>query len=99
VDSHGVITASKNVSGKITISFPYDPQLVQKVKTIDGRKWHPDEKYWSFPDSNSTSEKILEIFEGEKIHLDPALKGTVPDLRTEQNGVVESGLSLQYKHD
>jgi hypothetical protein len=37
VDGYGVITVSKNVSGKITISFPYDPQLVAKVKTIESR--------------------------------------------------------------
>ncbi len=46
-------------------------------------------------------EKILEVFKGEKIHIDPVLqttiKGTVPDLRTEQSGVVESGLSLKFK--
>ena len=41
----GVVTVSKNESGSITVPFHYDPQLVEKVKTIDGRKWHRDEKY------------------------------------------------------
>jgi hypothetical protein len=48
--------------------------FVQKVRTIEGRKWHQDKKYWSFPDTDGTLEKILEVFEGEKIHLDPALQ-------------------------
>ena len=70
----GLITISKDVSGKIMVSFPYDPHLVEKVRIIEGRKWHKDEKYWSFPDSDGTLEKILEVFEGEEIYLDPALK-------------------------
>ena len=36
-------------SGRIIVSFPYDPLLVSKVKTIEGRRWHPAEKHWSFP--------------------------------------------------
>jgi len=35
-------------SDHIFVSFPYDPLLVAKVKTIEGRRWHPAEKHWSF---------------------------------------------------
>jgi hypothetical protein len=38
----------------------------------------------SFPDTDGTLEKILEVFKGEKIHIDPVLqttiKGTVPEV-------------------
>ncbi len=34
-------------SGHIFASFPYYPLLVAKVKTIEGRRWHPAEKLWS----------------------------------------------------
>jgi integrase/recombinase XerD len=68
-----VVTVSKNEAGKITVSFPYDPQLVVKVKTIEGRKWHKDKKYWSFPESDGIIEKILKVFEGEEIQKDPVL--------------------------
>jgi len=74
----GIVTVSKDVSGMITVSFPYDPQLVEKVKTIDSRKWHKDEKYWSFTDSEETLEKILKVFEGEEIHIDPVLQTKPP---------------------
>jgi hypothetical protein len=47
VDGYGVVIVSKDISGRsestrneITVFFPYDPQLVAKVKTIEGRKWH-----------------------------------------------------------
>ena len=31
------------------ITFPYDYNVVQLVKQVPGRTWHPDEKYWSIP--------------------------------------------------
>lgn len=51
-----MITLSKDDSGNITISFPYEPQLVAKVKSIDNRKWHKDKKYWSFPNTGIRKE-------------------------------------------
>jgi site-specific recombinase XerD len=77
-DSYGVVTISKEDSGRLTVSFRYDPQLVEKAKTIDGRKWHPEEKYWSFPDSDDILKKILKFFEGEEIQLDLTLQTKVP---------------------
>ena len=53
------IHISNDPSGHIIMSFPYDPLLVSKVKTIDGRRWHPAEKHWSFP---NTDENFREDF-------------------------------------
>ena len=39
------IQVSNDLSGRIIISFRYDPLLVAKVKSIDGRRWHPEEKH------------------------------------------------------
>lgn len=33
-----VATVNKDTLGRITVFFPYDSLLIQKVKTIDGRK-------------------------------------------------------------
>lgn len=69
MNGYGVISLSKNDLGSITVAFKYEPLLVEKVKTIEGRKWHPAEKYWSVPYSElrglsrrskrSLTEKIL----------------------------------------
>ncbi len=56
----GVMTVGKDDSGNITVSFPYNQQLVEKIKTIEGRTWHKDKKYWSFPNSDGTLDQILE---------------------------------------
>ncbi len=61
----------KDGSERIVVSFTYDPLIISKIKTIEGRRWHPVEKHWSFPNSEGTLEKILEVFDGEEIHLDP----------------------------
>ena len=78
------IQVSIDLSGRIIVSSPYDPLIVEKVKTINGRRWHHAEKHWvehffesapwSFLNKNATLEKILMVFEGEEICLDPALK-------------------------
>jgi hypothetical protein len=57
-DNYGV-NITKNDSGIIVVTFPYNPLLVEKVKTVPGRKWHPEGKHWSFPDSDGILEKIL----------------------------------------
>ena len=31
------------------ITFRYDPDAVTLVKTIPGRRWHPEDKFWSIP--------------------------------------------------
>jgi len=39
VDGHGVVTVSKDVSGRITVAFPYHPQLVASIRVIEDHKW------------------------------------------------------------
>ena len=73
------------------MSFPYDPLLVATAKTIPGHRWHPVEKYWSFPNSNEILQKILEAFQGVEIHMDPALQTEERTNRTEQNPTLEKG--------
>ena len=46
------IKISRGTAGKIAITFPYDPVHVAKIKAVEGSKWHPKEKYWSFPHSD-----------------------------------------------
>ncbi len=58
----------------IKIIFPFNLVLVEKIRTIEGKKWHPEEKYWSLPNNNGILEKILKVFESEKIYFDSALK-------------------------
>jgi hypothetical protein len=51
-------------------SFPYNPEFVSKVKSIDGYRWHPDKKYWSFPYFEKTLKRLLLAFKNENIYVD-----------------------------
>lgn len=52
----------------------YDPKFVAKGKSIEGYRWHPDKKYWSFPYSQEILRKIISVFKGESIDLDSTLQ-------------------------
>jgi len=81
----------RKMSERIAISFPYDPALVAKVKSIQGSRWHPEKKYWSLPYSEGVLERILSTFEGDGVHvnIDPVLQsqgkeaGLFEDLKKE----------------
>ncbi|MDI6744504.1 MAG: hypothetical protein QMD07_03905, partial [Thermodesulfovibrionales bacterium] len=60
------------------MAFRYNPEYVEKIKTIPGHRWNPKEKHWSFADSDGTLEKILAVFEGEEIQIDPSLQTQLP---------------------
>ena len=70
----------KDLSGRIVVSFPYDPSIVTKIKTIEGRRWHLAEKRWSFPNTDSILEKILKVF-GDEVRLTKFECGGRFDLR------------------
>ncbi len=60
-------------SNRIAVTFPYNEQTIKKIKSIPGYKWHPELKHWSFPNDKEILEKILKVFDGKKIEIDPAL--------------------------
>ena len=55
----------------IKISFPYNPDYIAKIKTIEGYRWRPEEKCWSVP--YSEFETLLSVFDGENPVIDPAI--------------------------
>jgi hypothetical protein len=56
------IHITNDPSGHILVSFTDNPLLVAKVKTIEGRKWHPVEKHWNFPNRDDILGKIVKVF-------------------------------------
>ena len=80
------IKIGKMANGRIGVSFPYKPSYIVKIKNIRGYRWHPEEKYWSFPSEEDILEKICSVFNGERINVDLALQtgdGHFEDLRKE----------------
>lgn len=41
---------SAKINGRlIEVRFPYNPELVTKIKAIPGRRWNPNGKFWTVP--------------------------------------------------
>lgn len=58
--------------GTFYIQFPYNPQLVQLVKSIDGRKWNPSIKLWSLPATPAQASMIDRVFRERTYAADEA---------------------------
>jgi site-specific recombinase XerD len=79
---------------RLIVVLPYTPERVEKIKTIPGRWWHAEEKYWTVPASEETVERLLALFAGESVELDPALR-PVGEVVQETLRAVEEELKLR----
>jgi len=52
---------------------------VAKIKTVAGRRWHANEQHWTVPQGDGTLDRLLNLFPGKPVEVDPAL-GTVKAL-------------------
>lgn len=73
-----MIKIGSDIPGRITVSFPYNAEIVGKVKTIQTRQWHERGKYWSFPFSKQVFNEILSVLAGEEVEIGPALRELFP---------------------
>ncbi|RZN37553.1 MAG: hypothetical protein EFT35_05985 [Methanophagales archaeon ANME-1-THS] len=66
---------------RVKIYFPYNPAYITKIKTIEGYRWHPEERCWSVPYSEGVVKRMVSLFDGEKVEADLSLY--LEDLRRE----------------
>jgi site-specific recombinase XerD len=66
---------------RLVVEFPYSPDLVEAIKIVPGRRWHPDERRWTVPRTRASLRWIREIFEGRPIRMDPAVAASAPVVR------------------
>jgi len=57
-------------NNKVIIQVPYDQEFIRKVKTISGRRWNPQGKYWEVPYNEDLIAKLQSLF-GENLVVDP----------------------------
>ncbi len=57
-----MIIIKKDEHDFLNVSFPYNSQFVDRIKTIHGCKWHPETKYWSLPHKEITVPTLRHSF-------------------------------------
>ena len=72
-NGRALIRITSDKTNGIKVDFAYDAAVVAKVKTIRNRRWHPNGKYWSFPNTAAKLNEILTIFADEHLDIDPVL--------------------------
>ena len=92
------------------ISFPYDYTIKELVKTVPGRRWNPEGKYWSIPVNHlgmfiniftgTEYEDMISIRSTENLNINQSIDttNTIPDI--DLHGIklyVKKGHSL-YSH-
>ena len=82
-------------AGKLIVQFPYSPDHVTKIKTVAGRRWHAKEQHWTVPQGDGTLGKLLNLFPGKSVEVDPAL-GAV---KARDNGKPSSALLVPVLAD
>ena len=42
MDQAGRVEVGPGEAGRLIVRFPYSPERVAKIKTVAGRRWHPE---------------------------------------------------------
>lgn len=64
--------------GRLALAFPYDAGIVAKIRSIPGRRWHPDDRRWSVPGGATGVATLRRLLAGEHLSFDdvaPTLAG------------------------
>lgn len=59
-----MVLVERESNDTLIVKFPYNPQIVDKVKTITGRKYDKEKKHWLLPDNGDTISKLHDLFSG-----------------------------------
>jgi len=80
--------------GRLAVVLPYSPERVEKIKTVPGRQWNSQDKCWTVPASAGMIHRLVSLFAGDRVEVDPALQ---PDWGAIQGllAAVEEKLTLR----
>jgi site-specific recombinase XerD len=52
----------QRLDGKIFLKIPYNPELIDKVRTLPGRRWNPERKLWILSDTVEIRAQLRDWF-------------------------------------
>ena len=59
------ITIEAGQDDRLIVRFPYSPERVAMIKTIPGRRWHEQPRYWTVPSQEGMRERLISLFDTE----------------------------------
>jgi integron integrase len=65
-------------AGRLIVRLPYTAERVARIKTVEGRRWHGPEKYWTIPAESLRG--LPKLFAGDRIEM-PQSGGSGPPQR------------------
>jgi hypothetical protein len=80
-----MIKISPDLPGRIKVAFSYNAEYIAKIKTVKAHRWHPEGKYWSFPNSKPVLKEIPSTFAGEELNIDPFLQTLIAQNQRERS--------------
>lgn len=83
-----IATMAINENGErvVKISFPYDLDMLNNIRTLPGRKWHPNPKCWSAP----IYEKSLHMLISWGFVLDDKLLKFLQNISKRKTNIIQS---------
>ncbi|MBI4178954.1 site-specific integrase, partial [bacterium] len=66
-------TLADNGTDTIKVSFTFEKALLPLIKSIPGRMWDNENKFWAVPKTRDTIRRFRQTFSGHTIRIDPAL--------------------------
>ena len=85
-----IATMAENDHGErvVKISFPYDLLMLERIRTLPRRAWHPNIKCWSAPIHLDTLNKLLDW----GFILDENLLTFIKNVTTKKTDLIEKGV-------
>ena len=56
------LDVSAGEPGRLLVRFAFSRERLEKIRSVEGRKWHPDAGCWSVPDAPGMRERLAELF-------------------------------------
>ena len=104
-----MITVTQN-EDVYEVRFPYDPNIVYLVKSVPGRRWNPDNKFWTIPKDKlgflinafkgTIYESMVKVLSEENINVNESLSTTaiIPDIDISKIPFYVKEGATPYKH-
>lgn len=64
--------------GRLLVEFKYSVERVERVRSIPGRRWHPESRCWSIPATDASVARARAAFSPETVAYEPAHPAPVP---------------------